>query len=115
MQAGLGAVNAGQAARAQPFFERMLREQPGHSAGAYGLARVRGEQGAWAEALRLYEHAGALKGAQEWPLAYRTGIALQNLGRGEEAKAAFARFVSAGKGQKSSLEDARKRLEQLGG
>ena len=47
--------------------------------------------------------------------AYRTGIALQNLGRGEEAKAAFARCVSAGKAQKSSLEDARKRLEQLGG
>lgn len=115
VQAGLGAVNAGQAAKAQPFFERLLREQPGHAAGAYGLARVRGEQGAWAEALRLYERAGALKGAQEWPLAYRTGIALQNLGRGEEAKSAFARFVSAGKGQKASLEDARKRLEQLGG
>ncbi len=114
-QAALGVVAAGQAAKAQPFFERLLREHPGQSAGAYGLARVRGEQGDWAEALRLYERAAPLKGAKDWPLAYRTGIALQQLGRHEEAKASFARFVSTGKGQKASLEDARKRLEQLGG
>ena len=37
------------------------------------------------------------------------------LQRVDEAKAAFQRFVAAGKGQKRSLEDARKRQEQLGG
>jgi tetratricopeptide (TPR) repeat protein len=114
-QAGLGAVSSGQAAKAQPFFERLLREQPAHSAGAYGLARVRGELGDWAEALRLYERAASLKGARQWPLAYRIGTALQALGRHDEAKASLKRFVDAGKGQKASLEDARKRLEQLGG
>ena len=115
MQAGLGAISAGQAAKAQPVFERMSRERPGHAEGVYGLGRVRGELGDWAEALRLYERASTLKGAATWPVAYRMGIALQKLGRLDEAKAAFQRFISVGKGQKPSLEDARKRLEQLGG
>ena len=48
-------------------------------------------------------------------MAYRIGIAQQQLRRNDAAKASFTRFIAAGKGQKSSLEDARKRLEQLGG
>ncbi len=115
MQAGLGAVSTGQAAKAQGAFERLARERPNHADGVYGLARVRGELGDWAESLRLYERASTLQGAVNWPVAYRMGIALQQLGRVDEAKAAFQRFVAAGKGQKQSLEDARKRLEQLGG
>ena len=113
-QAGLGAVNAGQLAGAQGFFERLLREQPGQAAGAYGLARVRGEQSDWAEALRLYTRALELKGAADWPLLYRMGIAQQQLGQTDAAKASYTRFIAAGKGQKSSLADAQKRLEQLG-
>jgi Flp pilus assembly protein TadD len=46
---------------------------------------------------------------------YRRGIALQELGRKDEARAAYTRFVAAGKGQKAALEDARKRLAELGG
>ena len=115
MQASLGLVNSGQAARAQPYLERQMRERPGHAAGAYGLARAKGELGDWAEALRLLELAAGLKGAAEWPVAYRIGIAQQQLGRSDAAKASFTRFIAAGKGQKASLEDARKRLEQLGG
>ena len=115
IQAGLGVVNAGQAAKALPWFERQMRESPGHAAGAYGLARVRGELGEWTESLRLYEAAAALKDAADWPIAYRQGIALQQLGRLDEARAALARFIAAGKGQKASMEDARKRLAQLGG
>ena len=115
MQAGLGAISAGQAAKAQPVFERMSRDRPSHAQGVYGLGRVRGELGDWSEALRLYERAATLKGAATWPVAYRMGIALQKLGRVDDAKAAFQRFIIAGKGQKPSLEDARKRLEQLGG
>ena len=115
LQAGLGLVASGQAAKAQPYFERQIRDHPGHGAGPYGLARLKGEQGDWAEALRLYEVAAGLKGASEWPVAYRIGIAQQQLKRNDAAKASFTRFIAAGKGQKSSLEDARKRLEQLGG
>lgn len=115
LQAGLGLVASGQAAKAQPYFERLMRDRPSHGAGAYGLARVKGELGDWAEALRLYEVAAGLKGAADWPVAYRVGIAQQQLKRTDEAKASFTRFIAAGKGQKASLDDARKRLEQLGG
>jgi hypothetical protein len=114
-QAALGLVNAGQPAKAQPLFERLLRDHPGHAAGAYGMARVRGQLGDWAGALRWYERAAALKGAHEKPLAYRMGIAYQELGQTDKAKAALGAFVAAGKGQKASLDDARKRLAQLGG
>jgi tetratricopeptide (TPR) repeat protein len=114
VQAGLGMVNAGQAAKAQPYFERLLREQPRQAGPAYGLARVRGEAGAHEEALKLYEQAAGLKGAADWPILYRIGMAQQQLGRVDAAKVSYTRFIAAGKGQKSSLEDAKKRLEQLG-
>jgi tetratricopeptide (TPR) repeat protein len=115
MQAGMKLVNDGQGAKAQPFFERMLRERPAAAAGAYGLARVRSEAGAHAEALKLLDQAALGKGAASLPVDYRRGIALQALGRSDEARVALSRFVAAGKGQKSALEDARKRLEQIGG
>jgi tetratricopeptide (TPR) repeat protein len=114
-QAALGLVNAGQAAKAQAWFERLLREAPRESAGPYGLARVRGEAGEHAEAVRLYEQAAGLKGAVQWPVSYRMGVSLQQLGRHDDARAAYRRYLAAGKGQKAALEDAKKRLEQLGG
>jgi hypothetical protein len=114
VQCGLGMVNAGQAAKAQPLLERTLREHPGQAGPAYGLARVRGESGAHAEALKLYEQAAAAKGAEGWPLAWRIGIEQQALGRKDAARESFTRFVAAGKGPKAALEDAARRLEQLG-
>jgi tetratricopeptide (TPR) repeat protein len=115
MQAGMKLISDGQSAKAQPFFERLLRERPGSASGPYGLARVRSENGAHADALKLFDQAAAGKGAALLPIDYRRGIALQALARTDEAKAAYTRFVTAGKGQKAALEDARKRLEQLGG
>jgi len=115
MQAGMRLVSEGQGAKAQPFFERLLRERPASAGGPYGLARVRSESGAHLEALKLLDQSAAGKGAAVLPIDYRRGIALQALGRSDEARAALNRFVGAGKGQKASLEDARKRLEQLGG
>lgn len=113
-QAALGLVNDGRAAQAQGWFERLMREHPDESAGPYGLGRVKGELGDWAGALALLERAGRLKGADRWPMAYRIGIAQQQLGQREAARASLQRFVDAGKGQKASLEDARKRLAELG-
>jgi tetratricopeptide (TPR) repeat protein len=114
-QAGLQLVNKGQAAKAQPWFERMVRDWPALASGSYGLARVRSEKGEWTEALRLLELAQGQKGAANFPVLYRVGIAQQQLGRADAAKTAFKTFIAAGKGQKASLEDARKRLDQLGG
>jgi tetratricopeptide (TPR) repeat protein len=114
-QAALGLVNEGRAALAQPWFERLMRERPGRSDGAYGLARVRAEAGDHATAVRLYEQAQGLKGAQAWPIGYRLGQSLQQLGRLDDARAAYRRFLATGKGPKRALEDAQQRLEQLGG
>lgn len=113
-QAALGLVNDGQAAQAQAWFERLVAAHPEESAGPYGLARVKGELGDWTAALALLERCGKLKGAQRWPVAYRTGIAQQQLGQHEAARASLQRFVDAGRGQKSQLDDAKKRLAELG-
>ncbi len=112
-QAGLGLVNASQAAKAQPALEKLQREQAGCAGPAYALARVRGEAGAHAEALRLYETAVGLRGAAAWPLHYRIGMEQQALGRREEARSAYQRFVAEGRGPDKLLDDARKRLQQL--
>jgi tetratricopeptide (TPR) repeat protein len=115
MQSGMQLVNAKQAVKALPAFERLMRDKPASAAGYYGMARAKGELGEWAEALALLEQSAKLKGASNWPVAYRIGIAQQQLGQTDAAKASYKSFIDAGKGQKTSLEDARKRLEQLGG
>jgi len=108
-------VNDGKAPLAQAFLERLMRERPGSAQGPYGMGRVRAAAGAHAEALKLYEQATSAKGAAMLPIDYRRGQSLQELGRKDEARAAYTRYLSAGKGNKASLEDARKRLQDLGG
>ena len=61
------------------------------------------------------DSATRLKGSAALPIDYRVGLAHQALGQAEPARAAFTRYVAAGKGSKTSRDDARKRLEQLGG
>jgi len=106
---------AGQPEPARAHFERWLREQPGDAMGAYGLGRVASEAGAHAEALQRYEQARALRGSDALPIDYRAGMAQQALGQGDAARASFGRYVAAGKGTKSSIDDAKKRLGQLKG
>ena len=115
VQAGLAMVNNGMANKAQPYFDRLAREQPEQAGPVYGQARVRGEQGAHEDALKLYEQARKLKSAGQWPLQYRIGKSLDELGRKDDAKAAYKRYVAEGKGPAQLLGDAKKRIEQLGG
>ena len=114
VQCALGMANAGQAAAALPAVEKLVREHPEHAGPVFALARVRAEAGQHEAAVVLYEQAAKLRGAHELPVAWRLGISQQQLGRTEAARASFQRFVAAGKGHKTSLEDARKRLAQLG-
>ena len=114
-QAAFGLFSEGQAAKAQGYFERLSQERPGHAMGPFGLARVRSEAGAYDDAVKLFELSATLKGADRLPIDYRKGIALQQAGRIDAARLALKTFVAAGKGQKSMLDDARKRLDQLGG
>ena len=112
--AGFGLLGKGQAAQARPVFERLQRDHPAHAMGPYGLGRVLFEQGELAEAVKRFEQARLLKGTASLPIDYRLGIALQAQGQAEPAKAALARFVGAGKGSAKALDDAKKRLAQLG-
>lgn len=112
-QAGLGLINDGQAAKAQAWFERVMRDHPDESAGPFGLARVKGELGDWAAVAPLLERARGLRGARQWPIDYRLGLAQLQLGQRDAARASLQRFVDGGRGQKASMDDARKRLAEL--
>jgi tetratricopeptide (TPR) repeat protein len=114
-QAALGLINDGKADKARAAVEQMVKGYPTDALLLYSLARIRADAGAHAEAIKLYEQSAGLRGAAALPLDYRIGIAHQSLGRSDAAKTALARFVASGKGQKGAQEDARKRLEQLGG
>lgn len=115
LQAAMQLARQGKAAQALPFFERMAREKPGHAGGFYGQALVKAEAADWAASLRLLETAAKLKGRDAFPLPYRMGIAQQALGQVEAARASFTRYVKEGRGWPEQRDDARKRLEQLGG
>ena len=112
--AAFGLVNDGKAEKARPYFERVARERPETAYAVFGLGRVASETGAPAEAVRFFEQAARLKGADELPIDYRAGIALRTLGRTDAARDAFRRFIATGKGAKPNLDDARKRFDQLG-
>lgn len=114
-QAAFTLVNGGQPAKARAWFEQQLRERPGDALPAFGLARVLAETGQPQEALALYERAAKGRGAADLPIAYRVGIAQQLAGQADAAKASFRSFIAAGKGSKRTLDDARKRLDELGG
>lgn len=112
--AGFMLLNAGQPARARSWFERAVRDRPADAIALYGLGRVQADSGAHADALGWYERAARGPGADALPLDYRIGITQQALGQLAAARAAFTRFVNAGKGPKKALDDARRRLQSLG-
>jgi len=102
-----------QPAKAKPVFERLQREFSAHAAGFYGLGRMLVDGGAVDEAIALLERARGLKGAQRYPIDYRLALAWLQKGDKPRAKSLLERFVAQGKGQRATLEDARKRLAEL--
>jgi tetratricopeptide (TPR) repeat protein len=115
VQTGLAMINAGQSAKAAPLLEKLFNDHALHAGPAYALGRAKGELGAHEEAAKLYEKAASLKDASAWPALYRLGLAQEQLGRKDDAKASYKRYLASAKGQKKQQDDARKRLEQLGG
>lgn len=111
---GVGMLGKGQRDQARALFERLMKEQPEMAAGSYGMARVETDAGAFAEAVSLLERSAKLKGADRLPVDYRLGLALQGMGRNDAARAAYQRFIAGGRGSRNALEDAKKRLTQLG-
>lgn len=115
VSAGIGLLGEGKRQQARQVFERMMREHADQAAGSYGLARVEIEAGHHAEAVALLQRAAKLKGSDRLPIDYRLGIAEQEQGHADAARAALQRYLALGLGSRGSLEDARKRLAQLGG
>jgi tetratricopeptide (TPR) repeat protein len=113
VSAGAQLIGSGQGDKAKPFFERLMREQPGEAAGPYFLGRILTAADTYDQALKLLLSASKLKGAEQLPIDYRTGIVQQALGLKDDAKASFTRFINSAKGQKKSVEDAKVRLAQL--
>jgi tetratricopeptide (TPR) repeat protein len=101
-------------ARAKGVFEAVQRDHPQHAAGPYGLARVALETQQPDEALRQLERCRALDGGDRYPLDHRVGQALIAKGDKAGAKVALERFVQNKRANPRNVEDAKKRLAELG-
>ena len=100
--------------KAKSLFEKLQRDQPDHAAGVYGLARVQTEVGQFDEAVRLFERAKTLDGADDLPVDHRLGDALLAKGDKAQAKAAYERFIAKKNTNPNNVESARKSLAKLG-
>lgn len=113
-QLGASQVTAKQIDGARGVFERVQRDFPEHAAGPYGLGRVLIEQNKPDEALAALERARGLEGAAGYPIDYRLGLAFIAKGDKVQAKAALQRYVADKSANARNLEDAKKRLTELG-
>ena len=113
-QLGAAQMAAKQVEGARGVFERVQRDFPEHAAGAYGLARVLTELNKPDEAVALLERARGLEGGASYPIDYRLGLAWLAKGDKAQAKAALQRYVADKSANARNLEDARKRLAELG-
>ncbi|MBT9491003.1 MAG: tetratricopeptide repeat protein [Paucibacter sp.] len=100
--------------KARSLFEQLQREQPTQAAGSYGLGRVHAEMGQSDEAVRMFERAKTLAGADDLPVDHRLGDALLAKGDKAQAKAAYERFLAKKNTNPNNVESARKSLAKLG-
>jgi len=112
-QLGIAYLADKQVAKARAVFERAVQEAPQQAIGHYGLGRTLAESGEFDAAVAAYQRALSLEGAAALPVDYRLGIAWQAKGERDKARAAFTRFIGAGKGSPKNLDDAKKRLAEL--
>lgn len=95
-------------------FERLLREQPRQALGAYGLGRTYHAMERYDDAIRQYERARQMDGAEDFPLDHRLGVTLQAKGDKPQARAAYERYLRDRRASPGNLRDCRRRLEELG-
>lgn len=107
-------LKEGQASRARARFEQLAQQLPLLAQPLYQLGRVAAEEGRHEEALRLFTRARGLSGAPLLPIDYRMGLACLDLGDRPGARLHLQRFVQQRLGTPANLDDARKRLLELG-
>ncbi|MDN3920246.1 tetratricopeptide repeat protein [Roseateles violae] len=111
---GMQYVFDGDFAHAKAIFENLERAYPRHATAAFGLARLAAAQQQYEESARQFERARGLIGAPRLPLDYRLGLMLIDKGDREQARVTLERFVARKRGAPKYLDDARKRLAELG-
>lgn len=104
----------GQHARSRSRFERLTQQLPELAAPVYQLARTLADEGRQAEAIRHYEKASGLLGAAGLPIEHRLGVAWMDLGDKDKARQHLQRFVQDKRANPRNVDDARKRLKELG-
>lgn len=113
-QLGVQLLADKQLPKSRAVFEQFARDYPTQAMGAYGLGRVAIEQGQADEAIKQLERARSLDGADRLPIDHRLGIALLAKGDKPQAKLVLERFVANKKANPRNVEDAKKRLAELG-
>lgn len=101
-------------AKAKGLYESLQRDQPSRAAGFYGAARVQAALGQPDEAIRLFERAKTLAGADDYPIDHRLGDTYLAKGDKAQAKAAYQRFVANPRAKPGNVEEVRKTLAKLG-
>lgn len=101
-------------AKARSLFERLVQQLPQQASPVYNLGRVLADEGQHQEALRHYHQALKLPGAANLPLWHRIGVAHMDLGEKALAREALLRCVRDKRANPHNVEDAKKRLKELG-
>ncbi len=101
-------------AKAKSLYESLQRAQPGQAAGHYGAARVQAALGQPDEAIRLFERARGLAGANDFPIDQRLGDALLARGDKAQARAVYERFIANKRAKPANVDEVRKNLARLG-
>ena len=113
-QLGTDLMWAKQPEKSREIFNALQRDWPKHALGYYGMGRVEASQGHPDEAIRLYEKAASLDGADKLPIDHRLGQALVDKGDKAAAQRALERFVANKRSNPANVKDARKLLDELG-
>jgi len=101
-------------AKARSLYESLQRDQPNRAAGFYGAARVQAALGQPDEAIRLFERARTLAGADDYPIDHRLGDTLLAKGDKAQAKVVYERFVTNKRAKPANVDEVRKSLAKLG-
>jgi tetratricopeptide (TPR) repeat protein len=111
---GFGWLQQKKPANARAVFERLAKERPEQPDAHYGLGRALADLQQWDAAVAELKAAAALPGHESLPVDYRLGVALQGKGDAAQARAAFTRYLASANPNPKNVDDARKRLSDLG-
>jgi tetratricopeptide (TPR) repeat protein len=111
---GFGYLEAKEPAKARAAFERVVKDKPDQVEGHYGLARALCDQKQWDAAIAALQAAATLPGHEALPVDYRLGVAYQGKGDVVQARAALARYLASANVNPRNVDDAKKRLADLG-